>query len=334
MTVKRKPTRRPATRGRSHGGAHVDPIRILVASLAVVAAAIFFLPLLERMGVDVAPLMAMIWQPGDAQAAQPVEGTAEVHFIDVGQASSILIRGSQKTALIDGGEPGDAAAILRYLEKTGVEKLDYFFNTHPHADHLGGCVEILKKMPTDEFIMTPLPEKLIPTTGGYKRLIEHLLSHKESITTRQSAVGDQFELGGGLTLTTLGPVSEYDNLNDQSIVTRMEFGKTSFLFTGDMEDVAERDLLAAGALQPVTVLSAPHHGSNSSIDRDFLQQLCGSTPPIAVISCGVGNDYGHPHKETLSIYDELGISYYRTDRQGSIRILSDGDSLTVTTERD
>lgn len=314
---------------------------ISIATLALVAVLALTKPLLAQLGYSLQDIIDMVWQPAVTRTVYPSEGTAEVHFIDVGQASAILIKGSEKTALIDGGEVQNATAIIDYLTANGVAKIDYFFNTHPHADHMGGCVGVMDGIATGEFLFTPLPPKIVPTTTGYKKLVDYLNEHKDTITTKKMAYGDTFALGGGLQIEVIGPTNDHKDLNNQSMVLRMDFGATPFLFPGDIEALAEKDLLETGKLTKLAVLAAPHHGSNTSIDEGFLAAIApnqieiaaGLPPLVSVISCGAGNDYGHPNPETLARYQEMGIDWYRTDRDGSVKIVTDGDRLTVTSTK-
>lgn len=291
----------------------------------------FFQPLAADWGITIPSLLDFLLGGNTVQtAAYPSEGTAEVHFIDVGQANCILIKGSEKTALIDGGEADTVDEVTDYLAENGVAHIDYFFNSHPHADHMGGCKGIMEAVPTSEFIMTKLSKNAVPTTTGYKKLITYLNDNKESITAAEAEIGGTYDLGGGLILKVIGPVELYDDLNDTSLVIRMDFGKTSFLFTGDMETQSQKDIFEGGVAS-VDVISAPHHGSNTSIDKSFMRAV---NPKSSVISCGADNDYGHPHKETLSLYADMDIEYFRTDRQGSIVAVTDGKEISISTERE
>lgn len=300
-----------------------------IATSAVALLLILTQLLLGYLGLDYNDLLDYVWQPSVA-AYMPVEGTAEVHFIDVGQASSILIIGSDKTALIDAGESSTSNEVIDYLRGYSVDKIDYFFGTHPHSDHMGGCRQVMQAIPTAEFITSQLDPQSTPTTNYYSKLIDYLASNTDTITSSVAEVGGSYDLGGGLILTVLAPTELYKDINNSSLVIRMDFGKTSFLFTGDIEDSSEQDMVAAGVLDVVTVLSSPHHGSETSIDRDFMRRIA---PQYAVISCGEGNDYGHPHSETLDLYTKMGIQYYRTDYHGSVKLVTDGNELTVSTER-
>lgn len=303
-----------------------------LAALALVFAYFFFQPLLGRLALDLGLTLGEVWLP--PVVAAPAEGTARVHFIDVGQASCTLIQGSEKTALIDAGEASTAPEVVQYLKQQGIQQIDYFFNTHPHADHMGGCRAIMEAIPTTAFLQPKLPKELVPTTVGYQKLLTYLKDNSKSTQSLQAEPGDTFALGGGLTLSVLGPLKGYGDLNNQSLVLRMDFGETHFLFTGDTEAAAQQDLWRAGMLHPVAVLGAPHHGSSTSIDPDFMAAILPENQPlVSVISVGAGNDYGHPSPETLELYDQLGITGYRTDHEGTVVITTDGQSLTVDTSK-
>ncbi|MEG0542410.1 MAG: MBL fold metallo-hydrolase, partial [Angelakisella sp.] len=154
----------------------------LITALAAVLV-VFLQPIFADYGIDLEKLLSeFLYGKAVQTTVYPSEGTAEVHFIDVGQASCILIKGSEKTALIDGAEAGTAPKVIEYLEQNGVAKIDYFFNTHPHSDHMGGCKKILEAVPTREFIMTDLKKEIVPTTVGYSKLIAYLGENKDSIT--------------------------------------------------------------------------------------------------------------------------------------------------------
>ncbi len=265
---------------------------------------------------------------GEIVPAGPAEGTLEVHFLDVGQGSSILILGPEKTALIDAGERSAAPDILEDLAAAGVEELDYFFITHPHSDHFGGALDILEEVPVERLLFAPLPDDLVPTTATYEKLLTYLTDEDCTVETVATAPRDQFDLGGGASVTILGPLMDYKDLNNMSMVLRLDFGETSFLFPGDAEEESEGDLAASGLPLKADVLAAPHHGSRTSLEDDFMFAV---NPSWAVISCGLDNDYGHPNEETLALYEEMGISYFRTDEQGTIVAVTDGSDITFTT---
>lgn len=263
-----------------------------------------------------------------AQEAPPGEqlmsGDLEVHFIDVGQADSILIKGPQgESLLIDAGENSSGDFLVNYLKSQGISKLDVVVATHPHADHIGGMDKIILNIPIEKFYMPKVSPT--PTTRTYEEMLEALLAKDLKITQVRSGV--QLDLPG-ITGVFLGPAaSEYDNYNDYSAILKISYGNTSFLFTGDAESEAEKDLLGKGDLQ-ATVLKVGHHGSNTSSTNAFLKAV---SPEFAVIPVGKDNSYGHPHKEVLERLNAAGVKLYRTDQSGTIIAISDGKRVKFTT---
>lgn len=255
--------------------------------------------------------------------AGPAEGTLEVHFIDVGQADSALLLCGGASMLIDGGNVGDSDLVVSYLADQGVEELDYVVCTHAHEDHVGGLSGALSAYPA-EHVLSPVTEY---DTRAFGNFLKYTEQQGKSLTV--PALGDAWTLGAAA-VTVLGPVKDYDETNNTSIVLRVDFGETSFLFTGDMERDAEADLLDSGASLEADVLKVGHHGSSTSTSYRFLREV---EPSYAVVSCGVDNDYGHPHEETMSRLRDDGAVVYRTDMQGHIVCTSDGTNLSFAVQR-
>ncbi len=296
---------------------------ICIGLVVAVAICTFFYPVFEKyIGDSILPQIN--------SEVVGIDGKAEIHFIDVGQGTSVLVKGSEKVILYDAGEAEQAPKIVKYLKEQGVKKIDYFINSHPHSDHLGGCRGVMKEIPTDNFIMTELKKSIVPTTATYRKTLEFLNEHKDTIKSRIGKVGDTFDLGDGLVATITGPVDLYNDLNESSLVLQVDFGETSFLLTGDMELKSQQDMADRGKVSPVTVMNAGHHGSSTSINKDFMKK---ANPKYAVISCGKDNKYGHPHRETIELYNKMGIEYYRTDEQGTIVAITDGKNVTFKTEK-
>ncbi len=253
----------------------------------------------------------------------------EVHFIDVGQAESILIKAPGKNVLIDAGNIGLEKKIENYLRTNGVYVIDLFITTHPHADHIGSASEIVERFPVGEVVFPEIPEEYLPTTSLYEEFLRTL--SRKNCSVSYSEVGTVFELGGGAVLKIIGPEGySGDNLNNYSIISKLTFGETSFLFTGDAEKETELSLVSSGEDISCTVLNAGHHGSSTSNSSLFLKA---ANPEFAAISCGYNNDYGHPHKEIISAFKDFGIKYYRTDYDGDIVFHSDGKTVSVSTKK-
>lgn len=258
-------------------------------------------------------------------APVPAEGGGfEVHFIDVGQADSALVICDGHYMLIDGGNAEDSDLVYAYLERRGAKHLDCMVATHAHEDHIGGLSGALNYASVDT-ALCPVTEY---SSKVFQNMVKYLREQGKSITVPRP--GDSFDLGSAR-VEILGPVKEYDDANNTSIVLRIDYGETSFLFTGDMETGAEGDLLDSGANVSATVLKAGHHGSDTSTGYRFLREVM---PQYAVISVGEGNKYGHPSDEVLSRFRDAGTEVYRTDMQGHIIAKSDGKTVTFTTEKE
>ena len=262
---------------------------------------------------------------GQESAAPPAEGGSfQVHFIDVGQADAALVICDGHYMLIDGGNAEDSDLVYSYLERHGAKNLDYMVASHAHEDHIGGLSGALNYAKVDN-ALCPVTEY---SSKVFQDMVKYLGQQGKTLTV--PAPGDKFELGSAR-VEILGPVQEYDDTNDTSIVLRIDYGETSFLFTGDMETGAEKDLLESGANVRATVLKAGHHGSDTSTGYQFLREV---SPQYTVISVGEGNSYGHPSDEVLSRFRDAGAEVYRTDMQGHVIAESDGKTVTFRTEKE
>ena len=248
------------------------------------------------------------------------EGTLEVHYIDVGQGDATLIKCGSHAMLIDGGNNNKGTTVQLYLKKQGVESLDYVIGTHPDADHIGGLDVIVYKYNCDTVIM-PDYEK---DTKTYQELVDVI--HDKNMKITYPVVGEQYALGEAK-FTIIAPNSNSygGNANDYSVAILLEYGKNRFLFTGDAEEASEAEMLTNGIDISTDVYKVAHHGSRSASTQEFLNAV---HPKYAVISCGEGNSYGHPHAEVLNRLRSMGVEVFRTDEQGSIIASSDGENIT------
>ncbi len=264
-------------------------------------------------------------------SSSPVKPLAEangrlmIHYLNVGQGDCTLIQTpSGKNMLIDAGNPDDFESIDQYLQANHVEKLEVVMATHPHSDHIGSMTKILEKYE----IGALYAPKVNHNTKTYQKLLETAASKDIQITPVQSGITIDLDPAVGIEL--FSPVYEksYSDLNSYSPITKLTYGERAFIFTGDAETDNEEDALAYGGSRlDADVLKVGHHGSETSTSKAFFNAV---SPTACVISVGKDNKYGHPDESILSMLS--GTDIYRTDRQGTIVAICDGDTIEFITE--
>ena len=247
-----------------------------------------------------------------APGINAIYGLMRVHFIDVGQADSTFIElGNGQTMLIDAGLGGDD--VVNYIRNLQYSSIDFVVATHPHDDHIGGMATVLDSFEIGKMYM-PRQEHTISAFTNMLDVIEN-----KEIELHEAKAGVNITTSGIIKIDILAPFSEsYSNLNNCSAVVKLTYGETVMLFTGDAEQVIETQLLNSDI--DADVLKVGHHGAGSSSASSFIKAV---SPEVAVISCGEGNSYGHPHADTLAILNEVGADIYRTDEQGTIQVTAD-----------
>ena len=246
----------------------------------------------------------------------------QVHFIDVGQGEAILIQSPNgSTMLIDAGKRTSGQKVVSYLKKAGVTTLDKLVSTHPHADHIGGMQDVFANFKVGKVYDSGFPH----SSKTYEDFLTTI--DKKDIPFEIAKRGMKIDLDKDLDVEILHPNNNKKDANNSSVVIKLTYGSVSFLFTGDIEGEAEREILGSnkGKLNS-TILKAGHHGSKTSTSTGFLSAV---SPETAVIQSGAGNSYGHPHDETLSQLKNLGVKVYRNDLQGDIVVTTNGSSHSV-----
>lgn len=253
-------------------------------------------------------------------ATQSSDAALQIHIIDVGQGDATLLLCEAGTVLIDAGTNAGEDALRAYLDSCGVEQIDYLIISHPHEDHMGGADMVLREYEVKTLVLSDLaPDADI----GMSWTVAWLSGHTRVAVPK---VGDQFAVGD-LCITVLAPPKGgFEQVNNNSLVLRCEYGETSMLTTGDAESEAEDWLLSHcdTELLDVDLLKAGHHGSDTSTGRLFLEAV---TPNYVAISCGRGNSYNHPVQSVLDLISSVHAEICRTDQEGSLVFLSDGRHL-------
>lgn len=253
----------------------------------------------------------------------------KIHYIDVGQGDSIFIElPNSETALIDAGTSKSGNQIISYIKNLGCSSINYIIATHPHADHIGSMKKVIENFKVEQLFLPPVQASTIT----YKKLINTAIEKNIKITST-TVMGVKIFEYDNLKFEVLSPVQNvsYSDLNNWSIVAKLSYGDSDFLFTGDAETEAETILLKQKTNLQSEVLKAGHHGSRTSSSKTFVQAV---NPMIAVISCGKNNKYKHPNIETLDLFKNLKITEYRTDLQGSILIEANKkETFKVTSEK-
>ena len=245
----------------------------------------------------------------------------EVHFIDVGQAESILIRLEDNNILIDAGNNKDGKLLVKYFKNLGIKKFNYVVGTHPHEDHIGGLDSIIKEFDIEHILMPDVTTN----TKTFEDVLDAI--EKKKLQIEIPIIDNTFKVGE-LTFKVIYTGTNEEDLNSDSIVLRMDYKKHSYLFTADTTGDVEKLLLDKDI--DVDVYKASHHASTYSNTYEFLEKV---TPKYAVISCGKDNDYYYPHIKAVNRIKKHTKEIYRTDQDGTIIFKDDGENIEVIKEQ-
>ncbi len=251
-----------------------------------------------------------------------------VHFIDVGQGDAILIDCGTTEVLIDGG--GSNSNVISYLNNYVDGPLEVVVATHPHADHIGGLINVLESFNVEE-----VWKNGEESTSQTYTIFNNVINSKAG-TIRQLLRGETLDVATtssylDLAFSVLNPSDTLaKNVNNNSVVLEFTYGDTKFLFEGDAEQEAEASMIEAGVLSDIDILKIGHHGSRTASSSPF---LAAATPEVAIYMAGTGNTYGHPHTKTLTAVSVIGATIYGTDVNGTIVISTDGQTYSVTTAK-
>lgn len=278
-------------------------------------------PVVENVPTQ-APTQAPTPQPTEMIAELSADSTFKIAFLDVGQADAAVVECDGHYLLVDGGNKADSSLIYSFLKNYSIDHLDMVIATHAHEDHVGGIPGAFNYARAD---LTLCPVDYYDS-DAFADFAKYATRNGNGITI--PSVGDTYRLGSS-TITILG-LNAGGETNNSSIVFKLEYGGTSFIFTGDAEREAEQAILNAGFNLSATVLKVGHHGSDTSTTYPFLREIM---PQYAIISVGENNSYNHPTDDTLSRLRDADVTVYRTDLHGDILIVSDGETVTVSTEK-
>lgn len=261
-----------------------------------------------------------------SESAVVLNDDTEVRFIDIGQGDATLVISDDETMLVDTGDKDETDTLVNYLKNSGIDKIDYLIVTHPHADHIGECPDVLNNFKVCKVIMPKLPKSQTPTSYIYKKTLTAIQNNGLKLTPASDC---QFELGS-CKINLFTPKKTYKNLNDYSTLVKVVHGDNSFLITGDCGGDEEKEIMSQNFDLSADVLKAGHHGSRNSSSQEFLDLVA---PQYAVISCGENNDYGHPHKEALKRLQKTADTVYITKDDGTVIFKSDGKGFSIETSK-
>lgn len=261
----------------------------------------------------------------ELSASTAVESGEDASFsatmLDVGQGLSVLIQSDGQNMLYDGGNRSHSSYVVAYLQQHGVDHLDYMVASHYDEDHIAGLVGVLNTATVDTIIC--------PDYETDSKIYQSFINGEEKSGAKvEHPDADTEYMLGNAKIDILHDDPSMNGENNRSIAVKVTYGTFSMILTGDSEEEAEDAMISSGEDLHADLYVAGHHGSSSSSSQKFLQAV---SPSYAWISCGLGNSYGHPHKETMQKFQNDGIQIFRTDKQGEVTVYSNGSSYWFST---
>ena len=272
--------------------------------------------------------LLILWLFGRADEKQDIDNTQakqeemQVHFLDVGQGLSILVQLGDEVLIYDGGERDTSSFVVAYLQDLGITEIDYMISSHYDSDHVSGLIGCLNAFDVKQVIGSNYEHESKLYTSFMNAVKE------EGLSMQYPEVGTEYAFGDAV-ITILAPKEIGKDSNANSVVIRLSYGESDFIFTGDADYGSERDMVESGNNLDCEVLSLTHHGSSSGNSSLFLEK---TNPEFAVISCGKGNSYGHPHEEVVELLEVMEIDVFRSDVQGTVIATTDGKTITWSQE--
>lgn len=297
--------------------------KILISSILVFLLCIVINILIE---FNFVPLSFLYSKFGIVDGVEKQDSDFAVYYLDVGQSDCSIIVCEDDVMMIDTGTKNRSIKIRGALLTLGIDEIDYLVITHPHDDHMGSATDIIESYTVKNIIMPKTEKDNKVDTLTYNNLIKSIAKYNVNPMTVDS--GDTISLGNS-SVDFCAPFEQDDDINNISIVLKVSYGDTSFLFQGDAESSVEKQLLYSGFDISADVIKVGHHGSNTSTDEKFIKKV---NPSIAIVSCGADNSYKHPNKQTIDRLQEQNIKTYITSYHGCITITSDGEKVEVLYE--
>lgn len=264
---------------------------------------------------------------GAIDGVQPIESDFAVYYLDVGQSDCTIVICDGEVLMIDTGSLRRINTIRQSMHTLNIHSIDYMVITHQHDDHMGSASELINDVPVENFIMPKLAESNNITDNKTYNILINTLADKD-INRIPSQECESFMLGDAL-VEILSPTVQSNNINNMSIVLKITYGETEFLFQSDAETKIENDLIRSDYDIDVDVLKIGHHGSKTSSSEKFLNV---TSPEFAIISSGARNTYSHPNKKILDRLEEFEIYTFVTSLDGDIAVSSDGNTIKVHTQ--